>query len=222
MKLKVIIVDLEVPPRVKKWGLRLGMPLAMLLGGSAVAYAAGIVTWNDGQKLTAADLNNNFSQLQSEIAALQDAGTRQIARAHGIGPIENTTTTGALASRFLQYTKMQAATGLRLTWDDNLRCTGAGTSCEWEIKVDGSSCTNPGPLKFDVYVSDSAGNSLNIHRPEALIATCFGIAPGPHTIQIYVTAPASFPDGGTGVGTAGVQYTGFNAEYWSLEVEEVY
>jgi hypothetical protein len=71
MKLAVVVVDLEIPPRVKKWVLRLGIPVAVLLGAGAIAYAAGLVTWMDGQTLTAADLNNNFSQLQSEITAQQ-------------------------------------------------------------------------------------------------------------------------------------------------------
>jgi hypothetical protein len=71
MKLKFVVVDVEVPSRVKKWGLGLGIPLAVMLGGGAVAYAAGLMTWTSGQTLTAADLNNNFSLLQSEITALQ-------------------------------------------------------------------------------------------------------------------------------------------------------
>jgi hypothetical protein len=62
--MKVVVVDLEIPPRVKKWGLRLGIPLVILLGAGAAAYAAGLVTWTDGQTLTAADLNNNFTQVQ--------------------------------------------------------------------------------------------------------------------------------------------------------------
>jgi hypothetical protein len=71
MKLKVVTVDLGVPPRMKRWGLRLGIPLAVVLGGGTVAYAAGLVTWATGQTLTAADLNNNFGYLQGEIATLQ-------------------------------------------------------------------------------------------------------------------------------------------------------
>ena len=71
MKLKVVIVDLAIPPRVKKWGLRLGIPVAVLLGGGAVAYASGLVTWSTGQTLQASDLNNNFTYLSGEISALQ-------------------------------------------------------------------------------------------------------------------------------------------------------
>jgi C1q domain len=67
MKLKVLIVDLEIPPRVKKWGLRIGIPLALLLGGGAVAWAAGLHTWMTGDALQASDLNGNFAQLQNEI-----------------------------------------------------------------------------------------------------------------------------------------------------------
>ncbi|MGH7298636.1 MAG: C1q-like domain-containing protein [Polyangiaceae bacterium] len=71
MKIKVVVVDLEIPPRTKKWGLRIGIPAVVLLAGGAIAYAAGMVTWSSGQTLTASDLNNNFSYLQGEIAALQ-------------------------------------------------------------------------------------------------------------------------------------------------------
>ncbi len=71
MKLKVVIVDLEIPRRAKKWGLRIGIPAAVLLGGGAVAYAAGLVTWSSGQTLQASDLNGNFTYVQGEITALQ-------------------------------------------------------------------------------------------------------------------------------------------------------
>jgi hypothetical protein len=71
MKLKIVILDLEIPRRVKKWGLWIGVPVTLLLGGGAIAYASTLVTWSKGQTLTASDLNGNFSSLQSEIAALQ-------------------------------------------------------------------------------------------------------------------------------------------------------
>jgi hypothetical protein len=73
MKLKVVVVDLEIPPGVKKWALRLGIPVAVLLGGGGVALAAGLVTWSSGQTLQAADLNNNFTYLSGEISALQSS-----------------------------------------------------------------------------------------------------------------------------------------------------
>jgi hypothetical protein len=71
MKIKVVVVDLEIPPRVKKWMLRAGIPLGVLFGGGAVAWAAGLHTWNDGDTLTSADLNGNFTNLQTQITALQ-------------------------------------------------------------------------------------------------------------------------------------------------------
>jgi hypothetical protein len=61
MKLKVYVVDFEIPPRAKKWALRLGIP-AVVISGAAAAFALP-VTFTDGQTLKAADLNNNFGYL---------------------------------------------------------------------------------------------------------------------------------------------------------------
>jgi hypothetical protein len=73
MKVKVCVIDLEIPPRLKKWGLRIGIPLALLVAGGTVAYASGPgwVIWSQGQVLNAADLNTNFNDLQTQITALQ-------------------------------------------------------------------------------------------------------------------------------------------------------
>ena len=71
MRIKLYVVDLEIPGRVKRWGLGLGIPVTVLLAGGAIAYAAGLVTWTDGQTLKSADLNANFTLLQGEIAAIQ-------------------------------------------------------------------------------------------------------------------------------------------------------
>jgi len=73
MKVKVYVIDLEIPPRVKRWGLRIGIPLAVLVGGGAIAWAAGLHTWANGDTLNATDLNGNFSNLQAQITALQTA-----------------------------------------------------------------------------------------------------------------------------------------------------
>lgn len=63
-----IMIQLDPPTAAKKWALRIGVPVALLLGGGAVAWAAGLKIWNAGDTLTAADLNANFAYVQSEIA----------------------------------------------------------------------------------------------------------------------------------------------------------
>jgi hypothetical protein len=68
MRLKIVVIDMEIPPRVKRWALRLGIPLALVLVGGAVAWAAGLVVWSDGQVLKAADLNGNFNYVEGQIA----------------------------------------------------------------------------------------------------------------------------------------------------------
>jgi hypothetical protein len=73
MKMKVVVIDLEIPPSFKKWGIRLGLPIALLIGGSTIAWATMLHTWNAGDRLDAADLNGNFATLQAEIAALQQS-----------------------------------------------------------------------------------------------------------------------------------------------------
>jgi hypothetical protein len=71
VKLKLVIVDLEMSPRVKRRLLRLGLPIALVLGGSALAYANVPKVWNSGDKLLAADLNGNFSALDTRITTLE-------------------------------------------------------------------------------------------------------------------------------------------------------
>lgn len=61
MKLKLVVVDFEVPPRIKRWALRLGIPIAILAAAAGVALAVpALKTWNTGDTLTADDLNNSF------------------------------------------------------------------------------------------------------------------------------------------------------------------
>jgi hypothetical protein len=72
-----IVLDFEHPTPAKKWALRIGLPVALLIGGGAVAWATQLKTWNTGDPLTAADLNNNFGALQAQVTAVQaelDAG----------------------------------------------------------------------------------------------------------------------------------------------------
>jgi hypothetical protein len=69
MKVKVYVIDFEVPPRVKKWALRIGTPLvALFVGGVSFAGLPG--GYADGQPLTKAELDANFNYVQSEIATM--------------------------------------------------------------------------------------------------------------------------------------------------------
>jgi hypothetical protein len=73
MKLKLIVVDLEMSPRARKWCVRLGVP-AVILSVAAVALASPLHVWNDGDTLLAADLNGNFSNLQGQLTTIQARG----------------------------------------------------------------------------------------------------------------------------------------------------
>ncbi len=69
MKLKLVIVDLEIPKHVKRRMLRIGLPVAVLLICGGVVLAAGLHTWSDGDTLASTDLNGNFSALQDQITS---------------------------------------------------------------------------------------------------------------------------------------------------------
>jgi C1q domain len=51
-----------------RWALRLGIPIGLILVGGAVAWAAGLVVWSDGQVLKAEDLNGNLNYVEGQIA----------------------------------------------------------------------------------------------------------------------------------------------------------
>ena len=71
MKLKIYVIDFEIPARVKAWVLRLGI-LALLLGSAAVAIAAGpLHVWATGDTLQATDLNGAFKNLDDRVIALE-------------------------------------------------------------------------------------------------------------------------------------------------------
>ena len=139
---------------------------------------------------------------------------RKIARSGGNGPGDDTDN-GNLVSRTLTFTKTQAATGVPVSYNDNLRVANGG-ACRWEIIFNGASCPMPaGGLVYDVYFGGVAG--MNHHRPEALFGTCMGLAAGSYNIQIRVGAVAS--GSGQPIGDC---YTGWFAATWQLEAEEVF
>jgi hypothetical protein len=71
MKIQIVVIDLEISPRVKRAALWIGLPIAALVGASAVARAAVVPkAWTSGEALKAMDLNTNFASLDSRANAL--------------------------------------------------------------------------------------------------------------------------------------------------------
>ena len=71
MKIKVVVVDLELSDRTKRWLLRVGVSMLVLCAG-AVALAAGTLhSWSTGDTLQATDLNGNFTAVAGQITDLQ-------------------------------------------------------------------------------------------------------------------------------------------------------
>jgi hypothetical protein len=75
MKIKLIVIDLELSARAKRIAAAVAIPL-VVLGGGAVAYANVPHTWKDGDLLTAKDLNGNFDDLDGRVAALDQRITK--------------------------------------------------------------------------------------------------------------------------------------------------
>jgi microcystin-dependent protein len=74
MKIKIVTVDFEIPQRFKLLALRIGIPIAVMLGGGALAYA-NLPQFQDGATLTAAALNSSFSAVAPPGTILAFAGT---------------------------------------------------------------------------------------------------------------------------------------------------
>lgn len=66
MKIKVVIVDLELSKRAKRVGAAVAVVL-LAVGAGAVAYGSVPKIWNDGDTLTATDLNANFAALAAAL-----------------------------------------------------------------------------------------------------------------------------------------------------------
>lgn len=133
---------------------------------------------------------------------------RSIALAHGYAG--DGIDAGAVVSRSLTFQKRRPDTAVRIAWVDNLRVVGPNAACRWELKIDGKSCSSPGALVFDLYAALAGDQHF---RSQANFGTCLGVAPGTHTVQVHVGASPGFSGGDC--------YTGWSAQYWSLEVEEV-
>jgi hypothetical protein len=97
MKIKIVIVDFEMSPAAKKRLIRYGIPLAVVLGGGALAWAGndwGLPhSWSNpgatnyaGPNLAAQALDDNFNaladagaSLEARVAALEAAHAKETA-----------------------------------------------------------------------------------------------------------------------------------------------
>ena len=57
--------------KIERWTLRAGIPLAVIIGAGALAFAAVPHSFTNGDTLQAADLNSNFASLDQRISALE-------------------------------------------------------------------------------------------------------------------------------------------------------
>jgi hypothetical protein len=71
VKIKIVVIDLEIPPRVKRWAIRVGIPAAVVAGLGAIAYASVPISFIAHGPLTAADLNADFNSLDGRVSLLE-------------------------------------------------------------------------------------------------------------------------------------------------------
>jgi hypothetical protein len=176
MKIKFVVVDLEVSPRVKAWTKWLGVPLAILLGTTALVRAADPNVWHQNDVLTASDLNASFKAVTDRLVALE-AGKTSV-------KVVMDDTPGPLGTA---KTAMFASTGGQLV-----------------IVVSGSGFAAPTGSQLDVVVQlDGAAighltvttNEPNSHKAfPARMLTAMPAA-GAHTIGLVPSA-ATVTDGG--------------------------
>ncbi len=170
MKLKMVVVDFEIPARVKKWALRAGIP-AVILTVAAVAWADSLHTWNSGDTLQATDLNGNFASLQTQITALQSqahpasafradlSAPLTVLKADSATTIKPGTVGFDLGSEYSPttgvFTPKSAGTYLMscfLQWP-----TGGTTGGNWNVRImnDAKLLTN-----FDVAANGTSGSTM--------------------------------------------------------------
>jgi hypothetical protein len=132
---------------------------------------------------------------------------RKVAVATDLGPNDETDS-GQIKSRVLKFTKVHKDTAIRILYCDNLRVLGKNAAARWEIKVDGKAPPGGG-LYYDKY-----GSEGNYHRPTTLMGCAIGLAPGTHTIGVWIGKIPGRPKCNA--------YTGWSNSRWTIEAEEVW
>jgi formylglycine-generating enzyme required for sulfatase activity len=151
MKIKIMVIDFEVPARIKRRALAVGIPVAILAGAGAVAYADVKHTFKSGDVLKAADLNENFDELDQRIAALEQGVVAAVDPPCPAGYVKD----ASPASPF------NPASVLCTEGQDEVVKVGAGASAFWIDRHEASIWTAPdGPVsgaqKFDTADDSSA------------------------------------------------------------------
>lgn len=88
------------------------------------------------------------------------------------------------------FTKQQAETVLRVSWDGNLALFNCTSCCmRWFLTIDGEECTDPGPI--DAAISRQLTDTYEIARPSSIIGICRGVggealAVGSHMVELLV------------------------------------
>jgi hypothetical protein len=98
VKFRIVTIDLEVPPRVKVWGLRIAIASIVLVGLSAIAYASVPIVFTAHGALTAGDLNADFAKLDDRIGTLEEGGALYAKQAGHATSADNAATAGAAAT----------------------------------------------------------------------------------------------------------------------------
>jgi hypothetical protein len=71
MKIKVYVLDLEIPRKTKRIALLLSAPLVVLIGLGAIAYATVPNIFTSGEALSSAQMNANFGNLDGRLTAIE-------------------------------------------------------------------------------------------------------------------------------------------------------
>jgi len=137
MKIKLVVMDLELSKRAKRIAAAVLVP-ALVIAGGAIAYAGTLHVWNDGDMLNSSDLNGNFADHEARIAALESPanGTWQSYPVSLVDAINPTTkiTTG-VGSNNAFYRRRGDSIEVRIYTDFNAPPSPSGVRIGWTLPV---------------------------------------------------------------------------------------
>jgi hypothetical protein len=169
VKIKIVVIDLEIPPRVKRWALRIAVPAAVV-AGSAIAYASVPVPFTAGSPLKAVDLMADFNSLDTRVTTLE---TLVPNATHAISA--DTATNAAVATTATTATSVASASVRFITnntmTNGTLDCrpsdfgNGVATRCycgAHEIAISGGAFPGLGNLLHDSLNLQASGGAAQV------------------------------------------------------------